>query len=87
MAEKSSSQSERVVRAVFTLTMAESLDSETLVAVDPLEVAHLSGAPLEVVNGSGLLPDGSRELLATVEWPDGSRSAGHFVHMMEEAPR
>lgn len=41
---------------------------------------------IEEINGSGLRPDGSRERLATVEWPDGRRSAGHYVHMMEEVP-
>jgi len=38
---------------------------------------------LEEITGSGLLPDGSRERIATVEWPDGRRSAGHYVHLME----
>ena len=39
---------------------------------------------VDVIRGPGLLPDGTRELLAPVEWPDGRKSAGHFIHMMEE---
>lgn len=40
---------------------------------------------LETINGSGLLPDGSREQIATVEWlHNGRRSAGHFIHMMRD---